>query len=112
MSDNVLECEACRPDAPQLDEHEIARYSAKLPSDASNDPTESRGCTGTIVSRTLPKRSNSSTKVGALTEEIGHHPKIISGWGHVTVQWWSHKIRGLHELDFAKAKRCDRIAAG
>ena len=50
--------------------------------------------------------------VGALAEEINHHPELVTEWGRVTVKWWSHKIRGLHELDFAMAKRCDRLAQG
>jgi 4a-hydroxytetrahydrobiopterin dehydratase len=34
--------------------------------------------------------------VGALAEEEGHHPAILTEWGRVTVTLWTHKIRGLH----------------
>ncbi len=38
-----------------------------------------------------------------------HHPLIITEWGRVTVQWWSHKIRGLHNNDFIMAAKTDEI---
>ena len=44
-----------------------------------------------------------------LAEAFNHHPELITEWGRTTVKWWSHKIRGLHELDFAMAKRCDAL---
>jgi len=30
-------------------------------------------------------------------------------WGQVRVEWWSHKIRGLHENDFIMAAKCDAV---
>ncbi|MEJ5225784.1 MAG: 4a-hydroxytetrahydrobiopterin dehydratase [Anaerolineales bacterium] len=48
-------------------------------------------------------------KVGALAEEQDHHPRIITEWGRVTVQWWTHKIRGLHHNDFVMAARTDAL---
>ena len=53
-----------------------------------------------------------TNRVGELAESIGHHPEIVTEWGRVTVKWWSHKIKGLHELDFALAKRCDSLVEG
>jgi 4a-hydroxytetrahydrobiopterin dehydratase len=45
--------------------------------------------------------------VGALAEEQGHHPTILTEWGRVTVTWWTHKIRGLHRNDFIMAAKTD-----
>ena len=53
-----------------------------------------------------------TNRVGELAESIGHHPELVTEWGRVTVKWWSHKIKGLHELDFALAKRCDSLVEG
>lgn len=48
-------------------------------------------------------------RVGAIAEEQGHHPRIVTEWGGVTVTWWTHAIGGLHENDFVMAARTDRI---
>jgi 4a-hydroxytetrahydrobiopterin dehydratase len=48
-------------------------------------------------------------KIGAIAEEQGHHPLIVTEWGRVTVQWWTHVIRGLHRNDFIMAAKTDEI---
>jgi 4a-hydroxytetrahydrobiopterin dehydratase len=52
-----------------------------------------------------------TNKVGAIAEEENHHPLIITEWGRVTVQWWTHKIGGLHRNDFIMAAKTDAIYA-
>ena len=47
--------------------------------------------------------------VGRIAEEQGHHPTIVTRWGSVTVEWWTHKIDGLHANDFIMAARTDEI---
>ncbi len=47
--------------------------------------------------------------VGALAEEQAHHPDIFLAWGRVTLQVWTHKIKGLTESDFVFAAKCNRI---
>jgi 4a-hydroxytetrahydrobiopterin dehydratase len=47
--------------------------------------------------------------VGAVAEEQGHHPAILTEWGRVTVTWWTHKIRGLHRNDFIMAAKTDAL---
>jgi 4a-hydroxytetrahydrobiopterin dehydratase len=48
-------------------------------------------------------------KVGALAEEIGHHPEISLGWGFAEIQIYTHKIDGLHEADFIFAAKVDKL---
>jgi 4a-hydroxytetrahydrobiopterin dehydratase len=47
--------------------------------------------------------------VGKLAEEEDHHPELTTGWGYVTVRWWTHKIGGLHQNDFIMAARTDKL---
>ncbi len=49
-------------------------------------------------------------KVGALAEQEGHHPDISFGWGHCTVVFYTHKIKGLHENDFIMAAKVNELA--
>jgi 4a-hydroxytetrahydrobiopterin dehydratase len=50
-----------------------------------------------------------TNKVGAIAEEENHHPLIITEWGKVTLQWWTHKIGGLHKNDFIMAAKADEM---
>lgn len=50
-----------------------------------------------------------TNRVGALAEEEGHHPAILTEWGRVTVTLWTHKIRGLHRNDFIMAAKVDSL---
>jgi len=48
-------------------------------------------------------------RVGALAQEEGHHPALLTEWGRVTVNWWTHKIHGLHRNDFIMAAKTDSL---
>ena len=50
-----------------------------------------------------------TAKVGALAEEEGHHPALLTEWGRTTVTWWTHKIKGLHRNDFVMAAKTDAL---
>ena len=50
-----------------------------------------------------------TNKIGVIAEEENHHPLIITEWGRVTVQWWTHLIKGLHKNDFIMAAKTDQI---
>jgi len=48
-------------------------------------------------------------KVGAIAEEVNHHPELELGWGRAKVEIWTHKIDGLTESDFVFAAKVERI---
>ncbi|MEP0825876.1 MAG: 4a-hydroxytetrahydrobiopterin dehydratase, partial [Nitrososphaera sp.] len=50
-----------------------------------------------------------TNRVGAIAEQEGHHPDILTEWGKVTVSWWTHKIKGLHKNDFIMAAKTDAL---
>jgi len=50
--------------------------------------------------------------VGALAEDLNHHPDILTSWGKVEVTVWTHKIGGLAEADFIFAARCEQAPKG
>ena len=50
-----------------------------------------------------------TNKVGALAEEIFHHPDIFLTWGKVKISIWTHKIDGLNEADFIIAAKADAL---
>jgi 4a-hydroxytetrahydrobiopterin dehydratase len=48
-----------------------------------------------------------ANKIAIIAEEEDHHPLIILEWGRVTVQWWTHVVKGLHRNDFIMAAKTD-----
>ena len=50
-----------------------------------------------------------TNKVGAIAEEENHHPLIMTEWGKVTLDWWTHKIGGLHKNDFIMAAKSEEV---
>lgn len=51
-----------------------------------------------------------ANQVSELAEQEFHHPSILLEWGKVTVTWWSHSIKGLHQNDFICAAKCDSLS--
>ena len=47
-------------------------------------------------------------RVGAVAEELGHHPDLHLGWGRVDVETWTHDAGGLTEKDYDLAARIDQ----
>lgn len=47
--------------------------------------------------------------IGVLAEAADHHPTLLTEWGRVRVNWWTHTVRGLHLNDFVLAARCDAV---
>ncbi len=109
MTAEIPSCEACRPDAPKLTEEEAERYLSQL----SGWQLVTRDAIPMLEKRygfsDFKQALAFTNSVGGIAEEVGHHPELFTEWGAVTVRWWSHKIKGLHELDFAMAKRCDNV---
>ncbi len=48
-------------------------------------------------------------EVAEAAEEEGHHPRIVLEWGRVGVDWWTHKIKGLHRNYFIMAAKTDEL---
>ena len=44
---------------------------------------------------------------GKISEEEGHHPDIMFGWGYVKINITTHAIEGLSENDFILAAKID-----
>ena len=48
-------------------------------------------------------------EVGKISEQEGHHPDIIFGWGYAEIKVTTHAIKGLSENDFILAAKIDKI---
>jgi len=50
-----------------------------------------------------------TNEVGAMADEVDHHPEICLTWGRATVTIWTHSVGGLSEADFVFAARADQF---
>jgi 4a-hydroxytetrahydrobiopterin dehydratase len=50
-----------------------------------------------------------ANQIAEIARQQDHHPSILIEWGKVTVQWWTHSIRGLHRNDFVMAAKVNDI---
>jgi len=100
-------CIPCRGGIPPLTEAEIRELLPQIP---AWEVVERNG--NPLLQREFKFRNFSdaltfTNKVAALAEAEDHHPRIITEWGRVTVQWWTHVIKGLHRNDFIMAAKTD-----
>ena len=57
------------------------------------------------------KSQNFVNEVGKISEEEGHHPDILFGWGYAKINVTTHAIEGLSENDFILAAKIDKITS-
>lgn len=50
-----------------------------------------------------------TNQVGALAEKEDHHPAILTEWGKVTLNWWSHSANGVTENDLKMAAMVEQL---
>lgn len=101
-------CEACRADAPQLSDAEIAGLRPEVPEWDLIEVDGERRLRRTFKFKNFAEALAFTQRVGDLAEAADHHPALLTEWGKVTVDWWTHKIGGLHRNDFIMAAKSDQ----
>ena len=104
-------CVACRREEPTLTDAEIADLHLHVPAWQILEVDGVKRIECIFKLKNFVEAIAFTNKIGVIAEEEDHHPLIITEWGRVTVQWWSHKIRGLHKNDFIMAAKTDEIAS-
>ena len=104
-------CSACRRDSPQVTRSEIEELSPQVPEWAVVERESIQRLERVFRFRNFKEALEFTNRVGALAEEEGHHPAILTEWGQVTVTLWTHKIRALHRNDFLIAAKIDSLSA-
>lgn len=102
-------CVACRADAPRVTDEEIDELKPQIPDWELNNHDDVRQLKCAFKFKNFQQALEFTNRVGELAESEGHHPALLTEWGHVTVTWWTHKIKGLHRNDFVMAAKTDRI---
>lgn len=109
--DNLSEktCSACRADSPLLGDAELQAALSQLPDWVLDVVAGVNQLTREYHFKNFVQAMAFTQAVGALAEEYGHHPALLTEWGKVKVSWWTHKIHGLHENDVIMAAKTEQL---
>jgi 4a-hydroxytetrahydrobiopterin dehydratase len=105
-------CVACRRDAPTVTEAEVAELRPQVPDWELLEVNGIKRLTRVFSFDNFAQALEFTNRIGALAEEEGHHPALLTEWGRTTVTWWTHKIKGLHRNDFIMAAKTDAAYPG
>ena len=110
MSDLSNEtCEACRFDAPRVQEDERQELGQQIPDWETVTVDQVERLRRVFKLKDYQQAVQFTNRIADLAEAENHHPLIVLEWGKVTVEWWTHKIQGLHRNDFISAAKTDRL---
>lgn len=104
-----LRCVACRGGDPALTEIEIAELAPQVPEWHVVELGGEKRLERVFKFPDFARAVEFTNRVAEIAEAEDHHPLIITEWGKVTVQWWTHKIHGLHRNDFIMAAKTDQL---
>lgn len=100
-------CSACSPDTPRLEGGELHRYHRQL-----NDTwnlVNNHHLTKSYSFKNFRQALDFTVRIGEMSEQEGHHPKIVLSWGKVSITVYTHAIDGLSENDFIWAAKADQL---
>ena len=103
------QCVACRAGEPTLTDAEIEDLLLHVHGWEVKEVNDMKRLEKVFKLRNFAQALEFTTKIGAIAEEEGHHPLIITEYGRVTVDWWTHVIGGLHKNDFVMAAKTDEL---
>ncbi len=104
-------CAACRRDSPLVTEAEIQELKPQIPQWTLVEREAIQQLQRVFTLRDFSQALSFTNRIGGLAEVEGHHPAILTEWGRVTVNLWTHKIHGLNRNDFIMAAKIDALAA-
>ncbi len=107
-----MQCVACRADSPRVTEAEIAEFKPQVPDWQIVERDGEKRLERVFTFKNFAGALAFTNRVGELAEAEQHHPAILTEWGRVTLDWWTHSIHGLHRNDFIMAAKSDSLYRG
>jgi 4a-hydroxytetrahydrobiopterin dehydratase len=105
-----MKCVACRAGEPTATDAETEDLLPHLPQWQIREVDGMKRLEKVFKFKNFVQALEFTNKIGAIAEEENHHPLIITEWGRVTINWWTHVIKGLHKNDFIMAAKTDALA--
>ena len=107
-----LHCSPIGANTPRLDDHAVNQFKAKLPGWIIYEKGTEPRLEKVYEFEDFRKALAFTNQVAQVANEEDHHPALLTEWGKVTVTWWTHKIKGLHQNDFIMAAKTEQIYGG
>ena len=104
-----FKCVACRGGEPTLTGEQVAELQPQVPNWQVQEVDGVARLERTFKFRNFIEAIAFTNKVALISEKQDHHPLIVTEYGSVTVAWWTHKIKGLHQNDFIMAAKTDLL---
>jgi 4a-hydroxytetrahydrobiopterin dehydratase len=104
-----MKCVPCRGGEPPLDEAQIADLRPQVPEWEVIEVDGVKRLQRVFKLKNFAQALHFTNRVGEIAEAEDHHPSLLTEWGRVTVTWWTHKIKGLHQNDFIMASKTDEL---
>ena len=104
-----MKCVACRAGEPTVTDDEIRVLQPQISQWQVKEENGEKRLERVFKFKNFAQALVFTNKVGAIAEEEDHHPLIITEYGKVTVDWWTHTIGGLHKNDFIMASKTDQL---
>ena len=103
-------CAPCEGGVIPFDISEIHKYQKKVDGwDIFKDEKEIFFLTKKFSFKNFIDSQKFINKVGEISENEGHHPDILFGWGYAEIKITTHAIEGLSENDFILAAKIDQL---
>ena len=103
-------CVPCEGGVPALDLSDIHKYQKKIDGwDVIKNEKDIYFLEKKFEFKNFLESQEFVNKVGEISEEEGHHPEILFGWGYAKINISTHAIEGLSENDFILAAKIDKI---
>jgi 4a-hydroxytetrahydrobiopterin dehydratase len=104
-----LHCSPVEANTPRLNEHEISELIAKISGWQTYEKDGEPRLEKVFRFKDFIQAVAFTDQVAQVANKEDHHPAILTEWGKVTVTWWTHKIKGLHQNDFIMAAKTDQL---
>jgi len=100
-------CTPCEGGTPPLNGEKVGEYLKQIPEWTLAEGKKK-------ISRTFKFKNFKEAmaflnKVALIAEEEGHHPDIHLSYNKLTLELWTHAIKGLSENDFIVAAKIDSL---
>lgn len=102
-------CIPCRKGAPALTDAEVNELLPQIPEWELIEGDGSKRLQRVFKLKNYIEAVAFTNKIAMIAEKEDHHPLIVLEWGRVTIQWWTHVVKGLHQNDFVMAAKTDEL---
>jgi 4a-hydroxytetrahydrobiopterin dehydratase len=103
-------CKPCEGGIVPFDTSEIHKYQKKVDGwNISKNEKKIFFLNKKFDFKNFLDSQNFINKVAKISENEGHHPDILFGWGYAEIKITTHAIEGLSENDFILAAKIDQL---